>query len=155
LTTEPADADVYEQCVAGSVTAAAEADEVAEADGDAVAETFVVGFFEAAVAFPPPLTSAVVTPAMRPRTQSTASPMPARFRFLRCRSRWTLRCCSKRSRARLRSRSLLPATGSDLPYHDKIGNARVGAFAHDRSRIVPAVRPGTVLSLSVRCTDSA
>src|ERR1700722_1931308 len=136
------------------MTAAGGAGLVAEADGDAVAETFAVGFF-AAVAVPPPLTRTVVTPAIRPRTQSTASPMPARFRFLRCRSRRAARCCSKRSRARLRSRSLLPAKGSDLPYPDKFRNARVGALAHDRSRIVPGDRTGTVLSLSGRCTDSA
>ena len=64
------------------MTAAGEAEAVAEAVGDAVAETFAAGFF-AAVAVPPPLTSAVVTPATRPSTQSTASadarslPIPA------------------------------------------------------------------------------
>jgi hypothetical protein len=69
---------VYVQCVAGSATAAAEvvaeaeADAEAEAEGEAVAEA--LGF----AAGVPPVTNTAVSPPMRPRTQTTARPMPNR-----------------------------------------------------------------------------
>jgi hypothetical protein len=67
---------VYVQCVAGSATAAAdvvaEADAEADAEGDADAEA--LGFAEGV----PPVANTAVMPPMRPRTQTTARPMPNR-----------------------------------------------------------------------------
>jgi len=66
---------VYVQWVAGSVTAAADvvadAEEEADAEGEADAEA--LGF-----AGVPPAANAAVRPPIRPRTQTTASPMPNR-----------------------------------------------------------------------------
>jgi hypothetical protein len=66
------------QWVAGSATAAAEAVAEAEVDADADGDADVValGFFAAAGALPP--TNAAVRPPTRPRTQTTARPMPSR-----------------------------------------------------------------------------
>jgi hypothetical protein len=69
---------VYVQWVAGSATAAADA--VAEAEGEAEAdgEAEAVGFgFVAAAGVLPPA-NAAVRPPIKPRTQTTARPMPNR-----------------------------------------------------------------------------
>jgi hypothetical protein len=71
---------VYVQWVAGSATAAADAVAEAEADAEAEAEgeaeAVALGFV-AAAGVPPP-TNTAVRPPMRPRTQTTARPMPNR-----------------------------------------------------------------------------
>jgi hypothetical protein len=73
---------VYVQWVAGSATAAAdavaeaEADAEAEAEAEGEAEAVALGFV-AAAGVPPP-TNTAVRPPMRPRTQTTARPMPNR-----------------------------------------------------------------------------
>jgi hypothetical protein len=69
---------VYVQWVAGSATAAAELVAEAEADADADGEADVValGFFAAAGVLPP--ANAAVRPPTRPRTHTTARPMPNR-----------------------------------------------------------------------------
>jgi hypothetical protein len=69
---------VYVQWVAGSATAAAdvvaEAEAEAEADAEGEADDEALGF----AAGVPPVANAAVMPPMRPRTQTTARPMPNR-----------------------------------------------------------------------------